>query len=85
MDTILGWLANLFSGQIIEYVMGAIIAFLGWRWMILKNLIKEVQDLVDVVGDSLEDDKLTEDEFKAVTKELSDVLAAIKKLIGKQE
>jgi len=85
MDTIMGWIADLFSGQIIEYIMAAVIAWLGWRWVVLKKLIKEVQDLVDVVGGALDDDKMTEDELKAINKELSEVLAAVKELIGKQE
>jgi hypothetical protein len=79
------WLIGLFDEQIIKYILGAIILFLGWRYQAAKALIKEIGDLCDILGESLEDDELSEEERKSIMKEARDVFIAIKKLLGKNE
>lgn len=74
------WLIGLFDGKIIEYILGVIITFLGWRWIALKSLIKEMTELTDTLGDALEDDAISDEEKDAIIKEAKEVLEAIRKL-----
>ena len=79
------WLIGMFDEQIIGYIVAAIIAFLGWRWVILKNLMKELKLLFSIITDALEDDELTEEERKAVMAKLQDVAKLIKQLLDKEK
>ncbi|MCX9009950.1 MAG: hypothetical protein OIN66_02400 [Candidatus Methanoperedens sp.] len=62
---------NIETAQIIATTIIAISAVLmGVRWQLAKKKLHEVRQLIDVVDDALDDDKVTEDEFRDVVNKL---------------
>lgn len=76
------WLINLLSGHIVDYILAALVLFMGWRWARLKVLISEITDLLESIDTALTDDKLNSDEIKKIATEFAHVLAAIKGMMA---
>lgn len=46
------------------------VVLLGVRWQLAKKKLTEVRQLIDVVDDALQDDKVTEEEFRNIVNRL---------------
>ncbi len=75
---------------IISAILGVIAMVAGGFWAkakgkvgAIKNLSKEVFELVSTAVNAIEDDKITKDEVNAIKKEAEEVKAAFHALIGK--
>ena len=87
MEAILGGLIKSLMGsdKIIELLLGLGISFLGWRWIALKNVIKQINEFLTEFEIANADDKLTKAEREVLVKELKDIPVAIKALIGRKK
>lgn len=54
--------------------------FLGKKWMAAKRVLKEVSEALVKISEAVADDKITRKELKEITKELEDVVRAVKQL-----
>jgi len=68
---------------IIPTVLGIVALICGIRWKQVANLLKQTGELLLVVADAMEDDKISKDEVASILKESVDVVSAVKKLMGK--
>lgn len=55
-------------------VFGAVAFYIG----ALRNLLKQVAELINEVVEALDDNQITKEEVAQITKEFNDVIAAIK-------
>jgi hypothetical protein len=81
MDIILTWLQNHIP-FVATWVIGlpvVVVAIKKYLPMVRKYLkvSREVLDLLDTCADALQDDKITDDEIKAILKEIEDLKAAL--------
>lgn len=62
---------NIDTIQMIATAIVAISAVLmGARWQLAKKKLTEVRQLIDIVDDALQDDKVTEEEFRNIVNRL---------------
>jgi hypothetical protein len=77
------------AGSIIWIIFTVILilttAFGGVKWQQTKKLARETGEALIATADALEDDKLDEEERKAIAKEWSEVITAAKTLFNRRE
>ncbi len=62
---------NIDTAQMIAATIITVAAvLLGVKWQLAKKKLTEVRQLIDVVDDALQDDKVTEEEFRNIVNRL---------------
>jgi Mg2+/Co2+ transporter CorB len=79
---ILGKITSVLSGEVISFALSAVLAIgagiLGFLFTRVSRTLKEVGDFLTVLGDAMEDRKITREELAGIVKEGKEIFGVWK-------